>query len=104
MKHRTSFSFPVVNLHAQLSSLTWFKSVADINESVSTWFKSAISYVLPEENSKNIKAIPFSFNPNSEDTTCWALSKDGSFSLISACIIAKGFNPLNLSPSPHKWI
>ena len=42
-------------------------------------------------------------NPIQEDILIWAFSKDGSFTLHSAYLLAKGLNPLNLTT--HKpWV
>ena len=78
--------------------------VADIRDQGSKWFKSVLSIELPEELRNQIQDIPFSLDPNTEDVSCWAYSKDGSFSLKSAYLLAKGLNPLNPSSIAYEWI
>ena len=39
-----------------------------------------------------------------KDRLIWAYSKDGSFSLKSAYLLAKGLNPLNLASHPCRWV
>ena len=63
-----------------------------------------ISFDLPDKILQEIKGIPIAANPSQEDILIWAFSKDGSFSLKSAYLIAKGFNLLNLDTSPHQWV
>ena len=41
---------------------------------------------------------------NAKDVSCWAFSKDGSFSLKSSYLLAKGLNPLNPSSIACEWI
>ena len=55
-----------------------------------------ISFVLHDLIMQEIKGIPLTSNPAREDILIWAFSKDGSFSLSSAYMLAKGLNPLNL--------
>ena len=63
-----------------------------------------ISVVLPDRILQEIKGIPIAANPSHEDKLIWAFSKDGSFSLNSAYLIAKGFNLLNSDTSLHQWV
>ena len=63
-----------------------------------------LSIELPKDVCKQIQAIPFSLNSNSEDVSCWAYSKDGPFSLKFAYLLAKGLNPLNPSSISGEWI
>jgi len=63
-----------------------------------------ISFDLPDRILQEIKDIPIVANPSQEDILIWAFSKDGSFSLKSAYLIAKGFNLLNLDTSYHQWV
>ena len=48
--------------------------------------------------------VPFSMDLNAKDVSCWAFSKDGSFSLKSSYLLAKGLNPLNPSSITCEWI
>lgn len=63
-----------------------------------------ISFILPHGIVQEIRDIPVAENLDQDDILVWALSKDGSFSLKSAYLIAKGFNILNLETSPHQWV
>ena len=56
------------------------------------------------ESYKRLKVSPSAANPSQKNILIWAFSKDGSFSLKSAYLIAKGFNLLNLDTSPHQWV
>ena len=61
------------------------------------------SFVFPESILKEIQGVPLVANPLQDDILIWALSKDGSFNLQSAYLLAKGLNPLNLTT--HKlWV
>ena len=60
------------------------------------WKPSSISFELPTSVLSTIKAIPFSYTPQTNDSLIWAYSKNGSFSIQAAYLIAKGLNPLNL--------
>lgn len=63
-----------------------------------------ISFVLPESIMQEIRGIPLASNPTHEDILIWAFSKNGSFSLSLAYMLAKGLNPLNLATSkPWVW-
>ncbi|XP_075665344.1 uncharacterized protein LOC142635008 [Castanea sativa] len=66
-------------------------------------YMESISFNLPLRIVQEIKGIPVAVDSNQEDILIWAFSKDGSFSLKSAYLIAKGFNTLNLETSPHQW-
>ncbi|KAK9994007.1 hypothetical protein SO802_023710 [Lithocarpus litseifolius] len=63
-----------------------------------------VSFELPDQVLSLIKAVPFTLNQDAEDTLTWAFSKDGSFSLKSAYLLARGSNPLNLGSSSLSWI
>lgn len=63
-----------------------------------------LSFELPDELRNQIQEVPFSLDLNTEDVYCWAFSKDGSFSLKSAYLLAKGLNPLNPSSIAREWI
>ena len=65
---------------------------------------SSISFILPDNIVKEIQGTPSAVNSNQEDILVWAFSKDGSFSLKSAYLLAKGLNPLNLEASPGHWV
>ena len=60
------------------------------------WNLQNCSFVLPNQIVEGMKATPFSCDPNAEDSLLWAYSKNGSFSLNSAYLLARGLNPLNL--------
>ena len=51
-----------------------------------------------------MKATPFSCDTNTEDSLIWAYSKDGSFFLSLAYLVARGLNPLNLDTVSLAWI
>ena len=51
-----------------------------------------------------ISATPFANNPEFQDSSTWAFSNNGSFSLKVAYVKAKGLNPLNLCTSPISWV
>ena len=53
-------------------------------------------FVLSDQILESMKATPFSCDTNAEDSLMWAYSKNGSFSLSSAYLLARGLNPLNL--------
>lgn len=55
--------------------------VADISDQGSNWFQSVLYVELLEELRSQIQEVPFSLDLNTEDVSCWAFSKDGSFSL-----------------------
>ena len=78
--------------------------VADIRDEGRNWFQSFLSLDLPKELQSQIQEVPFSLDLNTEDVSCWAFSKDGSFSLKSAYLLAKGLNPLNPSAFTCEWI
>ena len=63
-----------------------------------------ISFALPNRTLQEIKGIPIAANPSQEDLLIWAFSNDGSFSLKSAYLIAKGFNLVNLDTGTHQWV
>ena len=78
--------------------------VADIRDQGSNWFQSVLSFELPVELCKQIQEVPFSLDQNTEDVSCWAYSKNGSFTLKSVYLLAKGLNPLNPSSIVCEWI
>ena len=63
-----------------------------------------ISFALPDRIIQEIRGIPIAANPSHEDLLIWAFSHDGSVSLKSAYLIAKGFNLVNLDTSTHQWV
>ena len=63
-----------------------------------------IFFTLLDRILQEIKGIPIAANPSHEDLLIWAFSNDGSFSLKSAYLIAKGFNLVNLDTSTHQWV
>lgn len=79
-------------------------TVADIKDQGSNWYQNILSFELPNDMCRTIQAIHFSLDSNSEDSSCWAYSKDRSFSLQSIYMIVKGLNPLNLSIDSCEWI
>ncbi|XP_075669750.1 uncharacterized protein LOC142639464 [Castanea sativa] len=62
------------------------------------------SFVLPDRIPESIKATPFSCDTNAEDSLTWAYSKNGSFSLSPAYLLARGLNPLNLNTVSMSWV
>ena len=68
------------------------------------WKPSSISFELPASVLSTIKATPFSYTPQANDSLMWAYSKNGSFSIQAAYLIAKGLNPLNLDTMSFKWV
>lgn len=68
------------------------------------WNLQNSSFVLPDQVLESMKATPFSCDTNSKDSLIWAYSKDGSFSLSSAYLLAKGLNPLNLDTVSLSWV
>ena len=64
----------------------------------------SISFALPDRILQEIKGIPIAENPSQEDLLIWAYSNDGSFSLKSAYLLAKGFNLVNLDTNTHQWV
>ena len=68
--------------------------VADIRDEGRNWFQSFLSFDLPEDLQSQIQEVPFSLDLSTKDVSCWAFSKDGSFSLKSAYLLAKRFKPL----------
>nr|POE55990.1 hypothetical protein CFP56_63319 [Quercus suber] len=62
-----------------------------------------ISFVLLDLIMQEIRGIPLASNPTHEDIFIWDFSKDGSFFLNSAYMLAKGLNPLNLA-TPKLWV
>ena len=60
-----------------------------------------ISFNLQDKILQEMKGILIAANPNQEDILIWAFSKDGSISLKSTYLIAKGFYILNLDTGPH---
>ena len=68
------------------------------------WKPSSISFELPASVLNPIKATPFSYIPQANDSLMWAYSKNGSFSIQAAYFIAKGLNPLNLDTLSFKWV
>ena len=79
-------------------------TMANIKDQGSNWYQNILLFDLPNDMCRIIQAIPFSLDSNSENSSCWAYSKDGSFSLQSAYMIAKGLNPLNSSIDSCEWI
>ena len=68
------------------------------------WKPSSISFVLPASVHSTIKATPFSYISQANDSLMRAYSKNGSFSIQAAYLIAKGLNPLNLETLSFKWV
>lgn len=66
------------------------------------WKPSSISFELPETVLNPIKATPFSYESQLVDTLMWAFSKNGSFSIQAAYLLARGLNPLNLDTMSFK--
>ena len=68
------------------------------------WKPSSISFELPVSVLNTIKATSFSYVPQACDSLMWAYSKNGSFSIQAAYLIARGLNPLNLDTLSFKWV
>lgn len=68
------------------------------------WNLQNSSIVLPNQVLESMKGTPFSCDTNSEDSLIWAYSKDGSFSLSSAYLLAQGLNSLNLDIVSLSWV
>ena len=68
------------------------------------WNPRSISFELLERVINTMKATPFSYDQHSVDILMWAFSKNGSFSLQSAYLLARGLNPLNLDTMSFKWV
>lgn len=68
------------------------------------WNLQSISFELPEELLNTIKATPFSYAQDSEDTLIWAYSKNGFFSLKAAYLLARDLNPLNPDIVSIAWV
>ena len=68
------------------------------------WKPSSISFDLPASVLSTINAIPFPYVPQANDSLMWAYSKNVSFSIQAAYLIAKGLNPLNLETFSLKWV
>lgn len=52
----------------------------------------------------DIQGISLASCPDQKDRLIWVFSKDGSFSLKSAYLLAKGLNLLNLASHPYRWV
>ena len=63
-----------------------------------------LSLQLPNFILQAISTTPFANNVELQDSSVWAFSKNGDFSLSVAYVMAKGLNPLNLCTSPISWI
>ena len=63
-------------------------------------------FVLSDQILESMKATPFSCDSdtNAEDSLMWAYSKNGSFSLSSSYLLARGLNPLNLDTIAMSWV
>ena len=68
------------------------------------WKPSSISFELPDNMLNTIKATAFSYTSQTNDSLMWAYSKNGSFSLQAAYLIAKGLNPLTLETQSFIWV
>lgn len=68
------------------------------------WNLQNSSFVLPNQVLESTKGTPFSCDTNSEDSLIWAYSKNGSFSLSSAYLLAQGLNSLNLDIVSLSWV
>ena len=68
------------------------------------WNLQNSSFVLLDQILESLKATPFSCDTNVEDSLIWAYSKNGSFSLSSAYLLARGLNPLNLDTIAMSWV
>ena len=68
------------------------------------WKDSSISFELPGNVLNTIQATPFSCGTQTRDSLMWAHSKNGSFSIQAAYLIARGLNPLNPVSVSYKWV
>ena len=68
------------------------------------WMPSSISFELPSNVLSSILATPLSCEPQNSDSLMWAYSKNGSFSIQVAYLIAGGLNPLNPVSLSLKWV
>ena len=68
------------------------------------WSLHNLSFELPSELIEDIKATPFSNDPNTQDSLAWAFSKDGWFSIKSAYLLARDLNPLNPRMDYVSWV
>ena len=66
--------------------------------------RASISFNLPDTIVQEINGIPTTVNPDQKDILMWAFSKDGSFSLNLAYLLAKGLNPLNPMTTLGQWV
>ena len=65
---------------------------------------SGLSFNFPETIINDIQGIPLASCPDLKDRLIWVYSKDGSFSLKSAYLLAKCLNLLNLSSHPCRRV
>ena len=65
---------------------------------------NGLSFNFPETIINDIQGILLASCPDLKDRLIWVYSKDGSFSLKSAYLLAKGLNPLNLASHPCRWV
>ena len=61
------------------------------------------SFVFLDSILKEIQGVPLAANPLQDDILIWGFSKDGSFNLQSAYLLAKDLNPLNLT-TQKLWV
>ena len=80
--------------------------VCDFIDSNGCWNWESPSFTPPPPQSfiDIIQAIPINLTSTLDDTTAWALSRDGNFNLASAYLLAKGLNALNLPTFTSNWI
>ena len=65
---------------------------------------NGVSFNFLETIMNDIQGIPLASCTNLKDRLISAYSKDGSFSLKFAYLLAKGLNPLNLASHPCRWV
>ena len=63
-----------------------------------------VVFLLPSDLIEDIKATPFSNDPNTQDSLAWAFSKDGWFSIKPAYLLARDLNPLNPRMDTVSWV
>ena len=67
------------------------------------WNLQNCLFVLPDQIVQGMNATLFSCDPNAEDSLLWAYSKNGSFSLNSTYLLARGLKPFELGHYIYVW-
>lgn len=91
------------HLHGPLNLGEEHQLVSHMIDNNGNWhFQS--SFDLPAHTLNILRAVPVNVGTSEGDLIAWAFSNDGNFTLRSACIAAKGLNPLNPPTSHFSWI